>query len=299
MKKPILVVMAAGLGSRYGGLKQIDPVGKNGEIIIDYSVYDAYKAGFCEVVFVIKEENLNVFEETVGKRARKLMNVSYVYQNTEKYTKNKCDSSRIKPLGTAHAVLCAKESVNSSFVAINADDFYGREAFKLAYDFLTKEKTSDKLELALIGYEIEQTLTENGYVSRGVCKVDENSMLTEIAERTKIGIKDGKIMYTEDEKNYTEILRGTVVSMNMWAFKEGFMDMLEDKFYEFLDTKYQADTEKAECYLPIVVGELNTAEKLLVKVLKTSDKWYGITYKEDKEEIIHAIAKMTESGLYD
>lgn len=299
MQKPVLVVMAAGLGSRYGGLKQIDPVGENGKIIIDYSVYDAHKAGFEEVIFIIKEENLSVFEETVGKRARNIMNVSYVYQNTEKYTQGKCGSLREKPLGTAHAVLCAKDNIKGPFVAINADDFYGAKAFEYAYKFLTKEKALDKLEFALVGYEIENTLTENGYVSRGVCSVDENSMLTEIVERTKICEKDGEIVYTEDEKTFVNIPKGTVVSMNMWAFCDGFTNMLESKFYEFLDTTYKKDPEKAECYLPFVVGELNLEKKASVKVLKTGDKWYGITYKEDKEQIVEAIAKMTESGLYD
>ncbi len=299
MQKPVLVVMAAGLGSRYGGLKQIDPVGKNGEIIIDYSVYDAFKAGFEDVIFIIKEENLDIFEETIGKRIKKFMNVSYVYQNTQKYTNGKCDSTRTKPLGTAHAILCAKDDIKGSFVAINADDFYGREAFKFAYDFLTKEKPTEKVDVALIGYEIENTLTENGYVARGVCGVDENSMLTEIAERTKIGTRDGKIIFTEDEKTFTEIKAGTVVSMNMWAFSEGFLEELEEEFYKFLDTTYQNDKEKAECYLPVVVGELNDKEKVAVKVLKTQEKWYGVTYKEDKPSVVLAIAKMTENGLYE
>ncbi|MFI3227507.1 MAG: sugar phosphate nucleotidyltransferase [Clostridia bacterium] len=300
MTKPVLVVMAAGMGSRYGGLKQIDPVGKNGEIIMDYSVFDAYRAGFRDIIFIIKEELLETFEQTVGKRAKKLMNVSYVFQGLDKYTGNLCPENRVKPFGTGHAVLCTKEILDAPFAVINADDFYGAQAFKLIFDFLSAEKTTDKYEFAMVGYKIENTLTENGYVSRGVCKTDEKSMLTEIIERTQIELIEGKAQFTEDGgKNYTEIPFGTPVSMNMWGFSADFLNELESKFDIFLNEKLSENPEKAEFFLPFAVDELVCDDKATVKVLKTDDKWFGVTYKEDKVEIVSAIAKMTEDGLYD
>lgn len=300
MSKPILVVMAAGMGSRYGGLKQIDPVGKNGEIIMDYSVYDAYNAGFRDIIFIIKEENLEIFKQTVGARAEKLMNVSYVFQGLEKYTENECLSQREKPFGTGHAVLCTKEILKSPFAVINADDFYGAKAFKLIFEFLSKEKTSDKYEFAMVSYKIENTLTENGFVSRGVCKTDENSMLLEIIERTQIELIDNKAKFTEDNgKNYTEIPFSTPVSMNMWGFSVEFLEELEHKFYKFLQNDLPKNPQKAEFFLPFAVDELVFEQKATVKVLKTDDKWYGVTYKEDKSVVVEAIEKMTKDGLYE
>lgn len=299
MIKPVLVVMAAGMGSRYGGLKQIDPVGENGEIIMDYSIYDAYKAGFRDIIFIIKEELLEIFEETVGSRAKKLMNVSYIFQSHEKYTKNVDISSRVKPFGTGHAVLCTKEILNSPFAVINADDFYGAEAFRLIYNFLVEQKTTEKYEFAMVSYKIENTLTENGYVSRGVCKTDENSMLTEIQERVQIELIDDKAMFTEDKgENYEEIPNGTPVSMNMWGFSPEFLNELEEKFSLFLINDLPKNPEKTEFLLPFVVDDMICEKKATVKVLKTDDKWYGVTYKEDKEEVVLAIADMTKRGYY-
>ena len=299
MKKPVLVVMAAGLGSRYGGLKQIDPVSKDGKIIMDYSIYDAKKAGFSEVIFIIKEELLDTFKETIGVRASKLIKVSYAFQALDKYTNGNIPEGREKPFGTGHAVLCAKDQIDGPFAVINADDFYGYEAFKLIYDFLESNQNTEKYSFTMVGYKVENTLTENGFVSRGVCKTDEKSNLTEIVERTQIEFVNGKPAYTEDAgKTYTEIPEGTPVSMNMLGFTKEFLNELESEFEKFMQNDLSKNLLKGEFYLPFVIDTLIKTNKADVKVLKTNDKWYGITYKEDKPVIEKAILEMTEKGLY-
>lgn len=301
MSKPVLVVMAAGMGSRYGGLKQIDPVSKDGRIIMDFSIFDAKKAGFDDVVFIIKEELLSIFEETIGVRAKKFMNVSYSFQALDKYTNGVIDSERTKPLGTGHAVLCAKDQIaGRPFAVINADDFYGYDAFELMYNFLSQPETSDKYEFNMIGYKIENTVTENGYVSRGVCQVDENDNLVELVETLRIEVlDDNSIASTEDEgKTYTDIPKGTAVSMNMFGFTKEYLDELDVHFAEFLKTELIENPMKAEFYVPKVVDKLIKTGKANVKVLKTSAVWYGVTYKEDKPVIEAAIAKMIADGTY-
>ena len=299
MKKPVLVVMAAGLGSRYGGLKQIDPVSKDGKIIMDYSIYDAKKAGFSEVIFIIKEELLDTFKETIGVRASKLIKVSYAFQALDKYTNGNIPEGREKPFGTGHAVLCAKDQIDGPFAVINADDFYGYEAFKLIYDFLESNQNAEKYSFTMVGYKVENTLTENGFVSRGVCKTDENSNLTEIVERTQIEFVNGKPAYTEDAGNtYTEIPESTPVSMNMLGFTKEFLNELESEFEKFMQNDLSKNLLKGEFYLPFVIDTLIKTNKADVKVLKTNDKWYGITYKDDKPVIEKAILEMTEKGLY-
>ncbi len=298
MSRPTLVVMAAGLGSRYGGLKQIDPVSEKGNIIIDYSIFDAYKAGFRDVIFIIKEELLDIFEEVLGEKTRKLMNVSYAFQSTDKYTGDKVNKERTKPLGTGHAVLCTKDILHTPFAIINADDFYGAEAFQLIFDFLSNQKSDN--EYVMIGYQVENTLTENGTVSRGVCQTNENDELIEIKERTKILFLDGKPAFTEDDgKTYTTLEIGTPVSMNMFGFSNAFLKELEVGFEEFLVEELPKNEMKAEYFVPLIVDELINSGKASVKVLKTSEKWYGVTYQEDKPSVMAAIAELEEKGLYD
>lgn len=299
MGNPTLVVMAAGMGSRYGGLKQIDPVSKNGNIIMDYSIFDAHKAGFRDVVFIIKEELQDIFEEVVGEKTRKFMNVKYAFQSTKKYGNGRVLPERTKPLGTGHAILCIKDVCDTPFVAINADDYYGPEAFKLIYDFLSEKKDAS-YEYAMVGYNVENTLTENGYVSRGVCATDEQSNLTDIVERLEVGFIGGEPAYTEDKgETHVKLPFKTPVSMNMWGFTSEFLDEVEAEFEKFLDVKLPTNEMKAEFLLPEVVDNLIKKEKASVKVLKTDDKWYGVTYKEDKPVIEQAILEKTEQGFYD
>lgn len=284
-----LVVMAAGMGSRFGGLKQIEPIGKNGEILLDYSVYDAVKAGFNKVVFVIKHAIEADFRAVIGKRIEKMVKTEYVFQETDALPKGFiCPSDRVKPWGTAHAVLCCKDAVKEPFAVINADDYYGKSAFKQTAEFL-KGNNSD---YCMTGFRLVNTLTENGYVSRGVCEI-ENGELKSVTERTKI--MDCK--YTEDDgKSWTALAPDTVVSMNLWGFMPDLFNYAENGFTEFL--KNNINTPKAEYYLPSVVSGLITSGEKKVKVLIAEDKWYGVTYKEDKQSVCDAINKMTEDGLY-
>lgn len=284
-----LVVMAAGMGSRFGGLKQIEPIGKHGEILLDYSVYDAVKAGFNKVVFVIKHAIEADFKAVVGKRIEKMVKTEYVFQETDALPEGfVCPSERVKPWGTAHAVLCCKDVVKEPFAVINADDYYGKSAFIKTADFL-KTNHSD---YCMTGFRLVNTLTENGYVSRGVCEI-ENGELKSVTERTKI--MDCK--YTEDDgESWTALEPDTVVSMNLWGFMPDLFDYAENGFTEFLNKNI--NTPKAEYYLPSVVSGLIASGEKKVKVLIAEDKWYGVTYKEDKQSVCDAINKMTENGLY-
>lgn len=297
MKKPVLVIMAAGMGSRYGGLKQIDPVGRSGEIILDYSLFDAKRAGFEKAIIVIKRENEALFREVIGDRASRQMEIQYAYQEMDDLPQGfSIPEGRKKPWGTGHAVLAARKLVDAPFCAINADDFYGAEAFRLAYDHLTHLK--DEGDVAMVGYLLKNTLSENGYVSRGVCEMDETGRLTALTERTHIITSaDGPLM-TEDLHTYTRLEPDTVVSMNMWAFPHSMMAALEKGFPVFLREQLSKNPEKAEYYLPMAVDAEMQAGRAGVSVKTTHDKWYGVTNPEDKQDVVDAVARMAEAGLY-
>ncbi len=300
MKKPILVVLAAGMGSRYGGLKQMDPVDDQGHAILDFSVFDAKRAGFEKVVFIIKEQIKEDFIRLVGKRIEPFMEVSYVYQELDKLPKGySVPEGRVKPFGTGHALLCAKEAVDAPFAVINADDYYGPEAFQLLYDYLTTHEDDETFRYTMVGFHIEKTITDNGYVSRGVCQTDENNYLTDITERTRIEKVDGHAAFSLDEgTTWTALADGTPVSMNCWGFTPSFMDALEEKFPTFLDAALKENPMKGEYFLPSVVSDLMKEGRATVKVTETSEKWYGVTYQEDKDVVVSAIKNMKEKGLY-
>lgn len=298
-KKPVLVVMAAGMGSRYGGLKQIDPVGSQGEAILDYSIYDAHQAGFDTVVIIIKEAIKRDFMETVGKRLEKApVEVRYAYQELDKlpagYTAPK---DRTKPWGTSHAVLCAAEAIDGApFAVINADDYYGKSAFKVIYDQLSA--TQDPSSHCMVGYELSKTVTENGSVARGICVTDENGYLSEITERTRIEQYDGGIHFTEDGENWVEVAPDTTVSMNMWGFMPSFLDEINARFSAFLDKALVENPLKGEYFLPLPVAQLIHEGKATFKVLSSPDRWYGVTYAADKPVVVAALKAMTEEGKY-
>ena len=301
MKKPVLVVMAAGMGSRYGGLKQIDPIDKAGHIIIDFSIYDAVKAGFEKVVFIIKKENEADFRAAIGDRLSKQIEVAYVFQDLHNLPEGyEVPEGRVKPWGTGHAVLSCIDEIDGPFAVINADDYYGSHAFKMAYDFLSENTdTEDTYQYMMVGYKLENTLTDNGHVARGVCVTDENGYLQTINERTRIEKKDGGAAYTEDDgATWTMLPEGSTVSMNMWGFSASILKELKDRFAKFLDENVEKNPLKCEYFLPFVVDELLGEKKATVKVLKSMDKWYGVTYKEDKPVVVAAIQKLKDDGLY-
>ena len=300
-KKPVLVVMAAGMGSRYGGLKQIDPVGSCGEAILDYSVYDAHEAGFETIVIIIKEAIKQDFMETVGARLAKApVEIRYAYQELDHlpagYT---VPEGRTKPWGTSHAGLCAKEAVDGApFAVINADDYYGKSAFKTIFDALSQAQDGEKFDYCMVGYEVGKTVTENGSVARGVCYVNEEGYLTEVVERTRIEKYDGGIHFTEDGENWVELTEDTIVSMNMWGFTPSFLEEIERGFAAFLDNAYKTNPLKGEYFLPFVVQTLLSAGQATVKVHTSPDKWYGVTYAADKPVIVAALQEKTREGLY-
>lgn len=296
---PALVVMAAGMGSRYGGLKQIDPLGPNGQIILDYSIYDAYKAGFSKVIFIIKPELEKAFEDAIGKKARKYMQVEYAFQTLENLPDGlKAPDGRVKPLGTGHAVYCAGNLLDVPFAVINADDFYGADAFKCMFDFLSTTKDDDKYRYCMVGYKVENTLTENGTVSRGVCTKDDNGFLASIVERTAIKRdSDGVIRFIQDNQSGV-IEQGTPVSMNMWGFTPSFAKELEHMLFDFFENTLPNNPEKAEFYLPYAVDTLIHNGKATAKLLTTDSKWFGVTYREDKPSVMKALSDMTNDGIY-
>ena len=300
MKKPVLVVMAAGMGSRYGGLKQIDPVDKEGHIIMDFSIYDAVRAGFKKVVFIIKKENEENFKAAIGDRMSKIIEVAYVFQDLNNLPEGySVPEGRVKPWGTGHAILSCLDEVDGPFAVINADDYYGSHAFQMAYDFLSKNEDGDTYRYMMVGYKLENTLTDNGHVARGVCVTDEEGHLVKINERTHIEKREGGAAYTEDDgKTWVEIPEGSTVSMNMWGFSASILKELKDRFSKFLDENLEGNPLKCEYFLPFVVDELLTEKKATVKVLKSMDKWYGVTYKEDKPVVVAAIQKLKDEGLY-
>ncbi len=297
--KPVLVIMAAGMGSRYGGLKQLDPVGSHGQLIIDYSIYDAKRAGFETVVFVIKPEIEADFKEAIGDRVSKVMDVKYAYQLKEDLPEGySVPAGRTKPWGTAHAALAARNIVDGPFAVINADDYYGPEAYQEIYNYLSTHADGDMYEYVMVGYLLKNTVTENGTVARGVCEETADHFLTQVTERTKIE-KGEPPRYTEDDGDtWTDLSADTIVSMNMWGFTRSFLDEALARFPAFLDKTLAENPEKGEYFLPTVVSQLIDEGKARVKVLRSEDKWYGVTYREDKPTVVAAIAEKTGSGLY-
>lgn len=294
--RPELIIMAAGMGSRYGGLKQLDKIGPNGEIILELSVYAAMKAGFKRVSFIIREEIEKEFKELIGNKISKVMEVNYIYQAMDFLPKTfTIDEARVKPLGTAHALYCAKDTVKAPFAVINADDYYGTEAFKLIFDFL-KDNTSDNSH-AMVGYKLKNTLSDNGHVARGICTV-KNDFLLDVVERTKIIKKKDIALYTEDDKEWEELNLEAIVSMNMWGFMPSIFQNIEEDFKSFLSKELVNNPLRAEFYIPKVVNNLLMNKKAQVKVMLSTEKWYGVTYKEDKEEVKNAIAKLVSMGVY-
>lgn len=298
-KKPVLVVMAAGMGSRYGGLKQIDPVGSQGEAILDFSIYDAHQAGFDTVVIIIKEAIREDFMQTVGKRLEKApVEIRYAYQELdnlpEGYT---VPQGRTKPWGTSHAVLCAAEAIDGApFAVINADDYYGKSAFRVIYEYLSA--CTDPNGYCMVGYELSKTVTENGSVARGVCVSDENGYLTEITERTRIEKYPGGIHFTEDGETWTELAPDTTVSMNLWGFMPGFLEEIKARFSAFLDKALVENPLKGEYFLPLPIAQLLHEKKATVKILTSPDRWFGVTYAADKPVVVEALKVMTQEGKY-
>ncbi len=299
MKNPELVIMAAGMGSRYGGLKQIDTVDEQGHIIIDFSIYDAVKAGFKDITFIIKKEIERDFREVMDKHLEgKDVNVKYVYQELDKLPEGfSVPDGRRKPWGTAHAIACCLGTVDAPFAVINADDYYGAHAFEKIYDFLKNTSDEGKYHYAMVGYRIENTVTEQGTVSRGVCEYDEDGMLTNITERTKIGTEDGKIYFIEGDEKF-DLAPDTLVSMNLWGFTPSYVAECNARFAAFLEENLPKNPEKCEFFLPTVVANLISEGKADVKVLDNSDKWYGVTYKEDKENVVAAFRELKAQGVY-
>ena len=300
MKKPVLIVMAAGMGSRYGGLKQIDPIGPDGEVILDYSVYDAMRAGFEEVVFIIKHAIEKDFKEVVGNRLEKQLKVHYAFQELddlpEGYT---VPEGRVKPWGTSHAIRAARAIVDGPFAVINADDYYGPEAFREIYQYLSTTQDDDKYRYAMVGYFVKNTVTEAGSVARGVCEYNADNYLTTVVERTKL-VKDGEnARFTEDDgASWTSIPGDTLVSMNFWGFSSSILKEIDARFPAFLDKALAENPLKGEFLLPNTVNELLQAQKASVKVLYSHDKWYGVTYHEDREGVAAAMRRKHEEGLY-
>jgi len=300
--EPTLLIMAAGMGSRFGGLKQITPISGKDEVILDFSLFDALKAGFKKVVLVIKEENLEDFHRLLDNKAAKQMDIKYAFQKLDDLPKGySIPEGRVKPWGTAHAVLAARDIIDSNFCVINSDDYYGPGAFKLMYDFLKNAKDDSKYQYSMVGYMVENTLTENGHVSRGVCETDSLGNLKTITERTKIMWKGEKIVYLEqDPKNpektiEEEVKKGTTVSMNFWGFTKSFMKETLSRFPEFLNT---CEPIKGEYLLPKAVDVLIKEGKADAKVLKSPDRWYGVTYKEDKDKVTNALQALKDNGVY-
>ena len=300
-KKPILVVLAAGMGSRYGGLKQIDPVGSHGEAILDYSLFDAHEAGFETAVIIIKQMIEKDFMETVGARLQKCpMEIRYAFQELDKIPAG-CEvpAERTKPWGTSHAVLCAKDIIGDApFAVINADDYYGKECYRELYRFLSN--TGDKkANYCVVGYRLGNTVTEHGSVARGVCEVNDEGYLTKIEERTRIEKYEGGIHFTTDNgATWEEVSADAPVSMNMWGLTPDFLDVVEEEFPLFFREEVAANPAKAEMYLPMSIGKMVAAGTASVKVLRTGDQWYGVTYAADKPVVVAALQEMTKQGLY-
>ena len=298
--KPVLVIMAAGMGSRYGGLKQIDSIDAYGNKIIDYSIFDAVQAGFEKVVFIIKKAIEKEFRENIGDRIASHVKVEYVYQELDRLPAGyQVPEGRVKPWGTGHAILCCKDVIDGPFAVINADDYYGKSAFVSIYNQLSEISDGEKYQYTMVGYRLYNTLTENGHVARGVCTISEDGKLVDIHERTRIEKQGNKAKFTEDDgKTWTELGEDTVVSMNMWGFTKSIIKELDQRFAVFLNKELSGNPLKCEYFLPFVVDELLKEYKAEVTVLKSVDRWYGVTYKEDKETVVNAIRELKKTGIY-
>ena len=300
--KPVLVVMAAGMGSRYGGLKQIDPVGSHGEAILDYSLFDAHEAGFETAVIIIKEAIKKDFMDTVGARLKNSpMEIRYAYQEITKIPAPfAVPEERTKPWGTSHAVLCAKDEIGGApFAVINADDYYGKSAFREIYQFLSQAQDTDTYNYCMVGYQLGKTVTDNGSVARGICQTDDQGYLVTITEQTRIEKYEGGIHYTEDDgATWIDVDANTPVSMNMWGYTPSFLAEIEAQFPAFLENALQTNPLKAEFYLPSLVEDLLKKKAATVQVLRTADKWYGVTYAADKPQVVAALKAMADEGKY-
>ena len=297
MKAPALVIMAAGMGSRFGGMKQIAPVDEQGHIIMDFSLFDAWRAGFRDLVFIIKPEAEETFREVIGSRMEKYFNITYVHQTIDKIPAGyRVPEDRQKPWGTGHAVLCCKDAVKGPFTVINADDFYGPTAFSSMYDFLVANE--DESRYAMVGYRVRNTVTENGSVARGVCEI-ENGLLTGVTERTRIFKNGTDARFTEDGETFVELPGDTIVSMNFWGFTPKMLRELDDRFAAFLDNALAVNPLKAEYFLPSVVNDQLQAGTASVRVLPCEETWYGVTYREDLDSVKEAIANMKKQGIYE
>lgn len=299
MVEPILLIIAAGMGSRYGGLKQMDPVGPDGEVILHYSIFDAKRAGFKRVIFLIKHEIEEDFRRIVGDRVARHMEVRYAYQQVDCLPEGQAvPEGRVKPWGTGHAVLCCKELIDAPFAVINADDYYGVDAFRTAYEVLSGMRDTQPMPIMMVGYRLENTTTAYGHVARGVCTVDEDGHLQSIVERTHIITTCDGCLYTEDGETYHRLPKDALVSMNLWGFTPGMLDVLEKGFADFLRDDMPKNPVKAEYFLPTAVSGLLEQGKAVVRVLPSRDKWYGVTYREDKPVVVSALRKMAEEGVY-
>ena len=294
-----LIVLAAGIGRRYGGIKQLDPVGSHGELIIDYSVYDALHAGFARVVFVINKAIEAEFRDRVGGAIEKQCDTIYVYQSLEDVPAGfQVPPDRRKPWGTAHATLACKGVVHSPFAVINSDDFYGRTAYQALYDYLANAQDCDgAYDYCMVGYLLENTLTEHGHVARGVCVVDQHNFLVEVRERTRIRMAGSGAEYTEDGEHWVSIPQGSIASLNFWGFTPSLFEELEVRFAQFLARNHER-IDKAEFFLPEVVGELIREQKARVRVLPTDERWFGVTYQQDKPGVKQAIDALIRRGVY-
>ncbi len=301
-KKPTLVLLAAGMGSRYGGLKQIDPIDAQGHKIIDFSIYDALQAGFGKVVFIIKKENEKDFRELIGDAVARKAEVEYVFQEQDRIPSwVQIPEGRVKPWGTAHAILCCKDAVKEPFAVINSDDYYGVSAYRTLADFLAKpEAAADgMLPFCMVGYRLKNTLTEHGSVARGCCRMNEEGYLTHIEELTKIEKTAEGARYTQDDgASWTDISPDTLVSMNMWGFQPEIFEKLETAVERFFREEMEKNPLKSECFIPIEVGRMVRAKEASVKVLSSADKWFGVTYKEDKPFVMDSIQKLKDQGVY-
>ncbi|MDO4546417.1 MAG: sugar phosphate nucleotidyltransferase [Bacillota bacterium] len=299
-QKPTLIIMAAGMGSRYGGLKQVDKITEAGEIILDFSLYDAMMAGFSRAIFVIKEEHRELFRQLVDERAGRFMEIDYAYQKLDDIPEGfRIPEGREKPWGTSHAVLACRDLIDGPFAVINADDYYGPGGFSSIYEYLTTHQDGEKYAYCMIAYKLENTITEHGHVARGVCETDDAGFLQEVTERTKIMRRPEGICYTEDDgETWVPLPENTIVSMNFWGFSLSMMDELRRGLPEFLENALKVDPLKGEYLLPRTADKLIKEGKAQIKVLTSQDKWCGVTYKEDKAKVQAELQSKKDKGLY-
>lgn len=295
--KPSLLIIAAGMGSRYGSLKQIDPIGPNGEIIIDYSIHDAIKAGFGKLVFVIRHYFEDAFREKIGSKFDGIVETAYAYQELDKCLDGfALPGGREKPWGTGHAVLAAKNVINEPFAVINADDYYGQDSFSMIYDYLANSDPAKTTDYSMVGFVLRNTLSEYGTVARGVCQCDDQMFMTKVVERTKVEKAGNAARYFDEDGTANSLTGDEIVSMNLWGFQPSVFSHLQSKFNDFL--RKQGNDNKAEFFIPFVVDELVESGQASVKILKSHDQWFGITYREDKPKVIARVNSLIKAGIY-